>query len=247
MQIEQALYGEYRGAHSLLAASGDDEVSAEIAQRLDLPDTAPPGVEWSPFLRGFPYRDRYVLSRTFRDTGASRGGMVFSHTLLARLDEIVETADLRPLLELFATSDRQRPHVATVELVRTEAQLPYASDLMGAAEALGMNGKLPVVRLGHIGFDDLVVALWARLLPGIRRGFAFRLSFDPRDLVEIPVPALVCTPQSMAARWSGLPGGPFGYVSRTDLARGGDLERSWNRGPASHIHAGAWIEAGDVS
>ena len=205
MQIEQALYGEYRGAHSLLAASGDDEVSVEIVQRLDLPDTAPPGVEWSPFLRGFPYRDRYVLSRTFRDTGASRGGMVFSHTFLARLDEIVETADLRPLLELFATSDRQRPDAATVELVHTEAQLPYASDLMGAAEALGMNGKLPVVRLGHIGFDDLVVALWARLLPGIRRGFAFRLSFDPHDLVETPVPALVCTPQSMAVRWSDYP------------------------------------------
>lgn len=205
MQIEQALYGEYRGAHSLLAASGDDEVSVEIVQRLDLPDTAPPGVEWSPFLRGFPYRDRYVLSRTFRDTGASRGGMVFSHALLARLDEIVETADLRPLLELFATSDRQRPDVATVEVVRTEVQLPYASDLMGVAEALGTNGRLSVVRLGHIGFDALVVALWARLLPGIRRGFAFRLSFDPRDLVETPVPALVCTPQSMAVRWSDYP------------------------------------------
>ena len=83
MQIEQALYGECRGGHSLLASSGDDAVSTGIVQRLDLPDTAPPGVEWSPFLRGFPYEDRYVLSRTFHDTGASRGGMVFSHALLA--------------------------------------------------------------------------------------------------------------------------------------------------------------------
>ena len=205
MQIEQAMYGEYRGGHSLLASSKDDAVSAGIVQRLDLPDTAPPGVEWSPFLRGFPYRDRYVISRTFRDTGASRGGMVFSHALFARLNEIVETPDLRPLLNLFATSDRQRPDVATVELTCTETQLPHANELVGAAEALGMNGRLPVVRLGHIGFDDLVVALWARLLPEIRRGFAFRLSFDPRDLVETPVPVLVCTPQSMAARWTEYP------------------------------------------
>lgn len=205
MRIEQALYGEHRGGHSLLASSGDDEVSAGIVQRLDLPDTAPPGVEWSPFLRGFPYQSRYVLSRTFRDSGASRGGMVFSHALLARLDEIVETLDLRPLLKLLASSDRQRPDVKTVDLVRTETSLPQSDELIGAAEALGMNGKLPVVRRGHIGFDNLIVALWARLLPEIRRGFAFRLSFDPRDLQETPVPALVCTPHPMVARWSGYP------------------------------------------
>ena len=68
-----------------------------------------------------------------------------------------------------------------------------------------MNGGLPVVRLGHTGFDDLVVALWARLLPEVRRGFAFRLSFDPRDLVETPLPALVCTPSSLVTRWSNYP------------------------------------------
>ena len=205
MRIEQAFYGEHRGGHSLLASSGDNEISAGIAHRLDLPDAAPPGAEWSPFLGGFPYHGRYVLSRTFRDTGASRSGMVFSHALLACLDEIVDTADLRPLLKLFATSARQRPDVTTVELFPTVTPLPHSDELIGAAEALVMNGRLPVVRLGHIGFDDLVVALWARLLPEVRRGFAFRLSFDPRDLVETPMPALVCTPSPLAARWSNYP------------------------------------------
>ena len=193
------------GGTRLLASSGDDEVSSRIVHRLDLPDAVPVGAEWSPFLGGFPYQGRYVLSRTFRDTGASRSGMVFSHALLARLDEIVDTPDLRPLLKLFASSDRQRPDVATVELVPTVTPLPHSDELVGAAQALVMNGRLPVVRLGHIGFDDLVVALWARLLPEVRRGFAFRLSFDPRDLVETPMPALVCTPSSLAARWSDYP------------------------------------------
>ena len=205
MQIEQALYGECRGGHSLLASSGDDALSTEIVQRLDLPDTAPPGVEWSPFLRGFPYEDQYVLSRTFHDTGASRGGMVFSHALLAPLDEIGETPDLGPLLKLLATSDRQRPEPTTVQLVGTEPRIAQATDLVDAAEALGASRQLPVVRLDHVGFDDLVVALWAHLLPKIRRGFVFRLSFDPHDLVETPRPALVCTPRGMAARWSEYP------------------------------------------
>ena len=139
-------------------------------------------------------------------TQARRGAEWFSRTHSStRLDEIVDTADLRPLLKLFARSDRQRPDVTTVELVPTVTPLPHSEELIGAAEALVMNGQLPVVRIGHIGFDDLVVALWARLLPAIRRGFAFRLSFDPRDLVETPMPALVCTPGSLTARWSDYP------------------------------------------
>ena len=205
MQIEQALYGECRGGHSLLASSGDDAVSTAIVQRLDLPDTAPANVEWSPFVRGFPYQDRYVLSRTFLDRGASRGGMVFSHTLLAPLDELVETPDLRPLLKLLATSGELRPDAITVRLPCTEAVIPEAIDLLDAAEALGATGRLPIVRLGHVGFDDLVVALWAHLPAEIRRGFVFRLSFGPRDLVDEPMPALVCTPRAMAAAWSEYP------------------------------------------
>ena len=205
MRIEQAFYGEHRGGHSLLEWSGDDEVAAGIVDRLDLPDAEPPGVQWSPFLGGFPYQGCYVLSRTFRDTTASRSGMVFSHALLARLDEISDLSDLRPLLKLFATSDRERPPVTTVQLDPAEESLPESDALVGAAEALVMNAGLPVVRLGRLGFDELVVALWARLWPEIRSGFAFRLSFSPRDLVETPAPALVCSPRSMAARWSDYP------------------------------------------
>ena len=202
IRIEQALYGEYRGGHSLLVASGDREVSAEIVQRLDLPDTAPPGVEWSPFLRGFPYRDRYVLARTFLDPNASRGGMVFSHALIAPLDDIVEWRDLRLLLQYLATSDGQRPDATTVDVFYTELRLPDSNDLMNLAEILASPGRLPVVRIGRDGFDDLVVALWARLVRGIRRNFSFRLSFGPGDLVETPQPMLVCTPQVIVARWS---------------------------------------------
>ena len=131
--------------------------------------------------------------------------MVFSHALLVPLDEITATPHLGPLLKLLATSDRQRPDATTVELTHTGTPLPDANDLMDTAEALGANGRSPVVRLGHVGFDDLVVALWAHLFPEIRRGFAFRLSFDPRDLVETPAPALICAPQAMAARWSDYP------------------------------------------
>ena len=202
IRIEQALYGEYRGGHSLLMASGDCDVSAEIVQRLDLPDTAPPGVKWSPFLRGFPYRDRYVLARTFLDADASRGGMVFSHALIAPLDDIVEWRDLRLLLHHLAISDGQRPQATTVDVFYTESRLPDSNDLMNMAEILALPGRFPVVRIGCDGFDDLIVGLWTWLGRELRRNFAFRLSFGPNDLVETPEPTLVCTPQGTTARWS---------------------------------------------
>ena len=205
MRIEQALYGESRGGHSLLEASGNNEVSNEVAQRLDLPDTAPPDVEWSPFLRGFPYRDQYLLSRTFLDTRASRGGMVFSHALIVPLDEITQISDLRPLLEILTPDERVRPTVQTIDLpsIESERQPPESCDLLDVAEALVSTEKLPTVRAGHVGFDDLAVALWARLLPRMRQSFAFRLSFGPDDLVEDLMPALVCTPHAMVGRWTG--------------------------------------------
>ena len=206
MQIEQALYGERHGGHSLLASStGAGAVSIEIVQRLDLPDTAPPHVEWSPFLRGFPYKDRYILSRTFHDTSASRGGMVLSHALLVSLDELIEISDLRPLIKLLIKSDAQHPDINTVQLPYIEAPIPKAINLINATEAFGVKGKLPVVRLDHVGFDDLVVAFWAHLPQEIRRNFAFRLSFSPSDLLEQPLPTLVCTPSGLLSRWSEYP------------------------------------------
>ena len=152
--------------------------------------------------------------------------MVFSHALLAPLDEIAETRDLGPLLRRLASSDRQRPDATTVHVAYTEARVPAATDLIDTAEALGANGRLPVVRLGHVGFDDLVAALWAHLSPEIRREFAFRLSFGPRDLVETPRPALVCTPAGMAGTLVRVSGHPFGHASRTGFAGSGDSERS---------------------
>ncbi len=134
---------------------------------------------------------------------------MFSHALIVPLNEITRISDLRPLLEILTVDDRSRPTAETIDLPRIERHLPGSCDLpepcdlLDAAEALVSAEKLPTVRAGHSGFDDLVVALWARLLPRMRRNFAFRLSFSPDDLVEDLTPALVCTPHTMVGQWTG--------------------------------------------
>jgi hypothetical protein len=203
MKVEQAIYGEVRRGHALRLASDRGKVSSELTSRLDLPDTAPPGAHWSPFLSGFPHSDKYVLARIFADPAATRAGMVLSHAVIAPLDEVTATADLRPLLALLITAPEAPERLEAREVSTSAEQPPAAVDLVTTAAALTTRGAGPVVRLGCQEFEDLVVSLWFHLWPELRAGFAFRLSFGPQDLVDVPKPLLVCTPTALAARWTG--------------------------------------------
>jgi GTPase-associated protein 1, N-terminal domain type 1 len=204
MNVDQAFYGVVQGGHGLLLASRDVSIAHRLGPSLDLPDTAPPGVPWSPFLRGFSFGENYILARTILDTSAPRPGMVFSHALIAPLEELVSISDLRPLLALLVKKPQCPDATGPVQIESLNAEVPSTSDLLPTFEQLVRRGSGPVVRVGLEGFDDLIVALWARLWPEIRRGFAFRLSFGPNDLAEQPLPAVVCTPTNLAARWTGL-------------------------------------------
>jgi hypothetical protein len=201
MKVEQAIYGEIRGGHALRLATDFSLLPAELTSRLDLPDTAPPGVEWSPFLSGFPHGNQYVLARTFADPAATRAGMVLSHAVFAPLREATMTADLRPLLGLLITAPLAPERLESRCLTASTEPPPAANELYSAAEALTTRGAGPVVRIGTRGFEDLVAALWFHLWPEIRAGFAFRLSFGPHDLVETLTPSLVSTPTALASRW----------------------------------------------
>lgn len=202
MRVDQAIYGTIRNGHGLRCTSGDRRLAADLAQRLDLPDTEPLGVDWSPVMSGFPWRDRYVFARTFSDTTVGRSGMVISHALICDQAEIVNVDDLRPLLAHLITSAAAAPEaVETLNVSPAEGVPPASPDLADAAQALVTRGNGPVVRIGSEGFEELIVALWGRLWPALRGKFYFRLSFSPKDVVEKPGPTIVCTPASLIGRW----------------------------------------------
>ena len=205
MRVEQAVYCEIPGrGHGFRASSSDAPIAAAIASKLDLPDAVPPGVlAWSPFVRGFPIDDHYVLARTFLDSSASRGGMVLTHALIVSLDDMCEVGSLAALFGSLAPSITDCPgSMATLEIDTASSIYAPAADLIGTANALTAQELAPVVRLGVAGFEYLVDSLWRNLWPALRRTFAFRLSFGPNDVVEQPTPALVCTPEQLQARWT---------------------------------------------
>ncbi|MGZ0146079.1 GAP1-N1 domain-containing protein [Kribbella sp. WER1] len=201
MIVEQAIFGLARGGHGLRGISGNSAIAAGLESRLDLPDTAPPGVDWSPFVVGFPHHGHFVFARSYKDPSAPRSGMVLSHALIAPLADVVLVSDLRPLFNQFIHQAIPPRDLVTLDLDVQNGVPPVAGDLAAAAAALSTRGSGPVVRLGTEGFDDLVISLWANLWPAVRRTFAFRLSFGPADLVETPSPALICTPSVFRPRW----------------------------------------------
>ncbi|MDH0849476.1 effector-associated domain EAD1-containing protein [Delftia tsuruhatensis] len=205
MKFEQAVYGQVgeRG-HGLRQSSDKSQIAAEIYGRLDLPDSVPGGVQgWSPFVRGFPVADRYVIAKTFLDSTASRGGMVLSHALIMSLDDVCGVDSLATLFGLLATAVDEFPTlITTFDHEPAGGHDTYAPELVGAANALATQQQLPIVSVGVPGFENLVDALWQNLSPQMRRSFAFRLSFGPSDLVEQPLPTIVCTPEQLRARWT---------------------------------------------
>ena len=202
MHVDQAIYGSVRNGHGLRCASGDRKFASELELRLDLPETAPPNVEWSPFTSGFATGGRYVIARTFSDPTAERAGMVISHALICELDDIVSVDDLRPLLRHFIASPCDAPiAVSSLDVSHGSAKPPVPPELPAIAQALVTPGSGPVVRLRTEGFEDLIVALWGQLRPSLRRNLYFRLSFGPNDVAETSPPTIVCTPASLVGRW----------------------------------------------
>lgn len=202
MRVEQAIYGTVKNGHALKSASGDRKLAEELAQRLDLPDTEPQGADWSPITSGFPVRDRYVVARTFSDPSVGRAGMVVTHALICDIDDVVALDDLRPLLGHLAKSyDATPSDIGPFDVAPSNDIPPVTADLADAAQALVSRGSGPVVRIGTDGFEDLIVALWGRLWPLLRRKLYFRLSFSPRDVADKPGPTIVCTPISLVGRW----------------------------------------------
>lgn len=204
MQVHQATFGAVGKGHALISASpGAADLASRFTGRTDLPNTAPVGLEWKPFESLLVDHHHVVLMRTWPDTSAARGGMVFTHALFVRLEQAQTLQSLDALAALLPASPTRDSAPATLELgpTPTAASSECAATLLDALIKQPENSA-PIVWLGEDGLLQCVSALWGRLPPAIRRTLTFRLSFGPEDIPSTQ-PRFVSTPRALKPRWQG--------------------------------------------
>lgn len=198
MRIDQAVFGDLRGAHGLVGYSGDGTTARAVLSRTDLPDQMPPGLVLPPYLSGFSVANRFVLTRTRLDSAASRAGMVQTHALILDHADLSQLQDLRPLFDRL----NQGPPPGEIAGFNHLAE-PTTGDsfdlLYAAADAL-VRGPRPVIFDGTAEeFEAVMAALWARFTPEQRQTIHFRITFGRRDLAISSPPDLVWSPHGV--RW----------------------------------------------
>jgi hypothetical protein len=207
-EIQQAYYGERGGGHRLLSTTApNDPIFQRLAGTTDHLSAPERGLQWEPYVSGYPFHGRYVLARTFAGPVTTRTGWAFTHVLVLEAEDAAESTDLRALLDLLSRVPEPRD-VRPLVLPRSASPVfepPNGRVGAGVKQLLerAPNSR-PVVWLGQDGFEDLLVRVWAGLWPVARALFSFRTAFKPDD-ADRGDTALFSTPLAQAGRWTGFP------------------------------------------
>lgn len=210
INLPYAVFGERNKAHALLLYEGASAtLFEELAGRTDRPSSAS-GLDWSPYLSGFQFRDFYVVARTFPDPTATRSGMVLTHAVLVPLSLMGAVNNLTTVVKLLPDVF-QKPELVHCPVISHQVLIADTKGGVAAdpvppffAALVRKATSKPVVWLGQDGFEEAIIWLWAGLWPAARLTFSFRLSFGPDDISGL-VPTAVSTPLGAAGRWHSFP------------------------------------------
>ena len=197
--FEEIMVGERGRAHGVLASSLPDDIARSLAHHLDLPGQLPPGFELVNYVSGFPHGDRYVVARTSLDASASRQGMVFSHALVTDLEAIGDLVNIAAVFERLEGARPEAPFTSKTTVKVSERKIT-ARPSPTLCDMLSTGSDRPVVIGDPLALEEVISALWPRLLPGMRREIRFRLSFGPEenDIAKIHI---VAVPRVTVTRW----------------------------------------------
>ena len=207
--IHRAIFGEKNAGHAVLSTTlpNPREIQSLITHT-DLPADAPPGLEWRPFVRGFPFENWYILAKTYPDPSATRSGMVRTHALLlekslgASQDNIAFLLALLPAqADLIWTEQTPAEDDSMLEIPPSTTTAPARFSLVVRGLLAEARNRRPVVWAGQDDFEAAVCAVWKILAPCERQAFQFGLVFSPQGL-NIPGSGIVSVPESLVFRWA---------------------------------------------
>jgi nucleoside phosphorylase len=188
IQIHQAYYGEVdRGHDCIIQTIEDSDLKSYLITYTDRPGALPPGVELIPYYSGSAYSKYYIFAKTFQDTHATRGGMVFTHVLIVNIDDIEFLNTLDDLFSFFATEvpiDRNILSPFTISISDiTQKNNNYQPKFIAETIKSLIQGISPILTTGDINqFLTLLQIIWNYPGREFRKRIKFRASFTPNDI-----------------------------------------------------------------
>lgn len=214
-EIHQAYFGAVGGvSHGELASSlANQELRAYLSGITDKP-ALPLNYELTPYLTADNYAGYYLLSRTWPDLEAPRGGLVFTHVLMVPVALVTKIDELGQLLGLLLAAP---PSVAA----RTQ---PLAPLLVSEAQGRVQTAEAPdypaswrevlrqmleagdeasvYVSGAETQFTPLLEALWRGIPAETRPQLSWGVRFVAPTRPDAS-PHLVRVPPELAPRWHG--------------------------------------------
>lgn len=202
IQVFEARFGNKDGEHALLEHPPQKrEFFLRLFNKADLPDSAPAGATWDPFVRGWREEDFYIVAMTEADRAAVRPGMIATQMLAVPLIQAEKMDDLGALFEILHATNRAYAPDFSIPMGPPKALRTVPHALLACVAHHLIHEEKPVAIVGQNGFEDLLSALWQKLPPELRRAFGFGFSFTPTDLT-VTQANVVAVPTSCEARWN---------------------------------------------
>lgn len=202
LQVFEARFGDKDGAFALLEYPSQwREFFLRLSDKADLPDSAPAGAAWEPFVRGWRQDDYYLVALTEANHAAVRPGMISTRMIAVALAEAEQWDDLGALFEILHKTNRAYVPKLTIPLRPAKPPQTVPPALLACVAHHLIHEDKPAAIIGQNGFEALIATLWQKLPPELRRTFGFGFSFTPADLT-VTRANVVGVPTSCEARWS---------------------------------------------
>lgn len=205
--LHQGYFGEVDKAHGCIDSNFEhNELNNFLKTFTDRPIEMPAGVMLNTYFSGVAKHGYYIFTKTFLDTSSSRGGMVFTHALLVRQDDLSQINNLQSLFDYFVDEipELRQLEEIPVTIESTVVSLTHTQTLAYVQKTLEAitDQKLPAVFCGDMTtFIDTLSIIWAGLSMRLRQKFQFGVRFTPDSIKDEKDLTLAYVQEDMQEQW----------------------------------------------
>lgn len=208
MIIHQAFYGEVNRGHARISQSLDNsELTSFLISFTDRPAALPPGVVLQPYLSGTAWSNYYIFTKSFPDPYATRSGMVFTHALMTKLDNLKFITDLKDIFNNFVVFvPEKREELSDINLkvspqfsiTFSRFQPKYIKECLNTL----LKNKTPILFSGNNqSFENVIQQIWNVPNIDLRKKIRFRVSFAPSDIEDVKDLTVVTIQKEFISKW----------------------------------------------